>query len=111
MSVPVTAPVSFESVSVATRFVMFAEAPDSANLIGTVEPSLKTELPSASIGCSMPLHATTTVIRNDALPWLPWASVATHVTVVVPSANSELEAGEHVAASGPSIASTAHAAG
>ena len=49
------------------------------------------------------------VTWNDALPVLPCASVAVHVTVVVPIGNVEPETGEHVAVSGPSMLSVADA--
>jgi hypothetical protein len=44
---------------------------------------------------------------NDALPVLPCASVAVHVTVVLPTGKVEPDAGEHIGAIGPSTASLA----
>jgi hypothetical protein len=49
----------------------------------------------------------TIVTWNDALPVLPWASVAVHVTVVVPTGKFEPEAGVHVGVIGPSTVSLA----
>jgi hypothetical protein len=50
-----------------------------------------------------------TVTVNDALPRLPWASLAVHVTVVALSAKVAPLAGAHVTAILPSMASVAEA--
>ena len=48
-----------------------------------------------------------TVTENDAVAVFEWASVAWHVTVVVPSGNVVPDAGAQVTSSGPSTASFA----
>src|SRR5712691_8522103 len=53
------------------------------------------------------LVASRTVTVNVAAPLLPCASVAAHVTVVVPNANADPLAGSHVAGTTPSTASVA----
>jgi hypothetical protein len=50
----------------------------------------------------------TTRMRNEAIAELPWASVAEHLTIVVPSPNMLPDFGLHeTLASGPSTASLA----
>ena len=50
-----------------------------------------------------------TVTWNEPCDWLPWASVAVHVTVVEPRGNIEPEAREHTGVTGPSTRSKAEA--
>src|ERR1041385_2258137 len=108
-SVPVTLFVIFWMRIWAARFVMPAEAPVSWNFTGIVLPCLKIELPSLLIGCRKPDQAAATVMVNVFELELPAASCAVQVTVGVPSANVEPEAGVHLAATAPSMASAAEA--
>ena len=57
------------------------------------------------------LSTSVTVTENDAWPVLPCASVAEHVTVVVPTGKLLPEAGAHDAVTGPSTVSFAVASG
>jgi hypothetical protein len=77
------------------------------NFTGTVLLSLKIELPSALIGCSIPDQLNVTATWNVFVVALPARSVAVQLTVVVPSANVEPEAFEHTGAIAPSTASLA----
>ena len=91
----------------ATRSVTGADSPVRANLTGTVEPSLKIELPSALIGCKIPDQLTATRTGKLVVAVLPAASVAEQATVVVPSGNRLPEAGLQLTATGPSWLSVA----
>src|SRR5215207_1484908 len=97
----------FVSERFATAVVIPAAAPASWNFTATVLPSLKIDEPSALIGCRIPLHGTTTLTTKLDVATLPAASVAVHVTVVLPSANVLPEGGVHVTTTLPSTASTA----
>jgi len=58
--------------------------------------------PHVALICPAVSGAAVTVTLNGAEPRLPWLSVVKQSTCVVPSANSEPEAGEHVAVVTPS---------
>src|SRR5262245_51595811 len=86
---------------------MLALAPDRANLMVTLLPALKTEEPSGLMGWRTPLHWYCTQTTNVLVVVLPAASVAVQVTVVLPGAKVEPEAGEQVTGTVPSTLSVA----
>ena len=82
----------------------------SENFTGMVDPDLKAALPSTEIGAARPDHATWTVTVNDLCAVLPDASVAVHVTVVVPSGTTAPEATLHATRGSGSARSVAETA-
>src|SRR4051812_28407894 len=82
------------------------------NFTGTVRPfDTGTTRPSPTGSSKMaPSRRSVTATENEALEWLPLASVAVHVTVVVPTANVEPEAGAQPTHGEPSTTSRAEGA-